>query len=316
VPGLPAMWGHGLPGASPTGPLTPARYAVPAWDSGDSAGAPGPWAGYARSAISDRTFVSFTDTLAVPLQCDLSPRDFHARLSRRARGLGARRRGRHLGRRGLVLAAVAVPAIAAAQDWSGFGSSTMAAPAAAHAGVAAPARGPAAGWTLFDLARGDAARPIDPDAYWDDGRPGQALPVGPAARALRAGGTALDQMRALTCLTQAVYYEAASEPDGGQRAVAQVVLNRVAHPAYPKTVCGVVYQGSERSTGCQFTFTCDGALARMPNRMPKQRAGLPQATGRPLLPRHKLGLARGLGVTGLGEDTLQQCRRGLGPGRL
>jgi len=272
VPGLPAMWGHGLPGASPTGPLTPARYAVPAWDSGDSAGAPGPWAGYARSAISDRTFVSFTDTLAVPLQCDLSPRDFHARLSRCARGVGARRRGRHLGRRGLVLAAVAVPAIAAAQDWSGFGSSTMAAPAAAHAGVAAPARGPAAGWTLFDLARGDAARPIDPDAYWDDGRPGQALPVGPAARALRAGGTALDQMRALTCLTQAVYYEAASEPDGGQRAVAQVVLNRVAHPAYPKTVCGVVYQGSERSTGCQFTFTCDGALARMPNRLAWERA--------------------------------------------
>ena len=62
----------------------------------------------------------------------------------------------------------------------------------------------------------------------------------------------------------AIYYEAATEPDGGQRAVAQVVLNRVAHPAYPNTVCGVVFQGSERSTGCQFTFTCDGSLARRP----------------------------------------------------
>lgn len=70
---------------------------------------------------------------------------------------------------------------------------------------------------------------------------------------------------ALRCLTQAVYYEAASEPDLGQRAVAQVVLNRVRHPAFPNTVCGVVYQGSERRTGCQFSFTCDGSLARIPS---------------------------------------------------
>jgi hypothetical protein len=46
--------------------------------------------------------------------------------------------------------------------------------------------------------------------------------------------------------------------------VAQVVLNRVRHPAFPKSICGVVYQGSERKTGCQFTFTCDGSLARVP----------------------------------------------------
>jgi hypothetical protein len=51
----------------------------------------------------------------------------------------------------------------------------------------------------------------------------------------------------------------------GQRAVAQVVLNRVRHPAYPTTVCGVVFEGSQRTTGCQFTFTCDGALARAPH---------------------------------------------------
>jgi spore germination cell wall hydrolase CwlJ-like protein len=70
--------------------------------------------------------------------------------------------------------------------------------------------------------------------------------------------------RALECLTEAVYYEAATESDDGQRAVAQVVLNRVRHPAYPASVCGVVYQGHERRTGCQFTFTCDGALSRAP----------------------------------------------------
>lgn len=74
-----------------------------------------------------------------------------------------------------------------------------------------------------------------------------------------------DLQRATECLTQAVYYEAASESAVGQRAVAQVVLNRVRDPRYPSSVCGVVYQGSERRTGCQFTFTCDGALARKPD---------------------------------------------------
>ncbi len=71
--------------------------------------------------------------------------------------------------------------------------------------------------------------------------------------------------RAIECLAQAVYYEAASEGADGGRAVAQVVLNRMRHPGYPSTVCGVVYQGSERVMGCQFTFTCDGSLLRRPN---------------------------------------------------
>ncbi|WP_395622044.1 cell wall hydrolase [Sphingomonas daechungensis] len=70
--------------------------------------------------------------------------------------------------------------------------------------------------------------------------------------------------RALECLTQAVYYEAAGEGLDGQRAVAQVVLNRMRHSAYPHSVCGVVYQGADRTTGCQFTFTCDGSLTRAP----------------------------------------------------
>jgi cell wall hydrolase len=75
-----------------------------------------------------------------------------------------------------------------------------------------------------------------------------------------------DRARSLDCLTAAVYYEAAIEPTDGQRAVAQVVLNRLRHPAFPKTVCGVVFQGSERVTGCQFTFTCDGSMARAPSK--------------------------------------------------
>jgi hypothetical protein len=51
-----------------------------------------------------------------------------------------------------------------------------------------------------------------------------------------------------------------------------VVLNRVRHPAFPSSVCGVVYQGSTRATGCQFTFTCDGSLARAPERSSWNRA--------------------------------------------
>jgi len=63
-----------------------------------------------------------------------------------------------------------------------------------------------------------------------------------------------------TCLSQAIYYEARSEPRIGQLAVADVVLNRVSSPIYPGSICEVVFQGSERRTGCQFSFTCDGSM--------------------------------------------------------
>jgi hypothetical protein len=76
-----------------------------------------------------------------------------------------------------------------------------------------------------------------------------------------ADGTGLTALR---CLTQAVYYEAAYEPLQGRRAVAQVVLNRMRHSAFPKSVCGVVYQGVNRPV-CQFSFTCDGSLNRRPS---------------------------------------------------
>lgn len=74
---------------------------------------------------------------------------------------------------------------------------------------------------------------------------------------------------ALKCMTQAIYYEAANEPEEGKLAVAQVVLNRVRHPAFPSSVCGVVYQGVNARV-CQFSFTCDGSLLRAP--MPRQWA--------------------------------------------
>jgi Cell Wall Hydrolase len=65
----------------------------------------------------------------------------------------------------------------------------------------------------------------------------------------------------LDCLTAAVYYEARGESAAGQAGVAQVVLNRLARPAFPKSVCGVVYQRLAGG-GCQFTFVCDGAMRR------------------------------------------------------
>lgn len=76
-----------------------------------------------------------------------------------------------------------------------------------------------------------------------------------------AAGDALQSARDLDCLTDAVYYESRGEPPAGQEAVAQVVLNRVRHPMFPKTVCGVVFQGV-RGAGCQFSFACDGSMRR------------------------------------------------------
>ena len=88
-----------------------------------------------------------------------------------------------------------------------------------------------------------------------------ALSAAPPLLALATTRSPDDAARAIDCLTAAVYYEARSQSDDGQRAVAQVVLNRVRDRAFPDSVCGVVYQGSTRRTGCQFSFTCDGSMA-------------------------------------------------------
>ena len=66
------------------------------------------------------------------------------------------------------------------------------------------------------------------------------------------------------CLAQAIYYEARSEKRSGQMAVAEVVQNRVKSKHYPSSICGVIYQGSGRKSGCQFSFACDGSMDKMP----------------------------------------------------
>lgn len=82
-----------------------------------------------------------------------------------------------------------------------------------------------------------------------------------AARPFLYAGSGDARLRARDCLAAAMIYEAGDDGKG-QQAVGQVVINRARHPAFPKSICGVVFQGSERVTGCQFTFTCDGALNR------------------------------------------------------
>jgi hypothetical protein len=69
----------------------------------------------------------------------------------------------------------------------------------------------------------------------------------------KAGGN--EQWR---CLSEALYFEARGESVEGIFAVAEVILNRVDSPAYPDTVCDVVYQGTGRQFECQFTYSCDG----------------------------------------------------------
>jgi spore germination cell wall hydrolase CwlJ-like protein len=86
----------------------------------------------------------------------------------------------------------------------------------------------------------------------------------PARPFVFAAATPADRARALRCLTQGIYYEAALESTKGQEAVAQVILNRVRDPNYANSVCGVVFEGAERVTGCQFSFTCDGSLSQQP----------------------------------------------------
>ena len=104
---------------------------------------------------------------------------------------------------------------------------------------------------------GDKAKLINAALPFSD------APVVAAHAFVLPAGETLDQRRALLCLTQAVYYEAGYEPMQGRRAVAQVVLNRMRHPAFPKSVCGVVYQRNATPV-CQFSFVCDGSLSRRP----------------------------------------------------
>lgn len=128
------------------------------------------------------------------------------------------------------------------------------------------------GWESLDLSVAPTLGLLQPETVGaDEARALNAViqvsrdPILPAAPfVLRARSTA-EFNRAVRCLTAAIYYEAALEPVEGRRAVAQVVLNRLRDSDFPKTVCGVVFQGWERWLGCQFSFTCDGSLTRQPS---------------------------------------------------
>jgi spore germination cell wall hydrolase CwlJ-like protein len=108
--------------------------------------------------------------------------------------------------------------------------------------------------------------------------PGQTVAAELAGAAPPHVATFESRERAIACLAAAIAYESAHEPVEGQQAVAEVVLNRVNHPAYPKTVCGVVFAGSQRITGCQFSFTCNGAIGRpLPQRIMQAARGVAEA---------------------------------------
>lgn len=123
--------------------------------------------------------------------------------------------------------------------------------------------------------RSQAAPPAPPPMIVKPIAPDQAvklnaeIPVSagpnPTATPFVFKGNSTARTQALNCLASAVYYEAGNQDADGERAVAQVVLNRVRHPAFPGSICGVVYDGSTKPTGCQFTFTCDNSLTRSPD---------------------------------------------------
>lgn len=96
-----------------------------------------------------------------------------------------------------------------------------------------------------------------------------AVPIEPRLRVraapYRFRGDPAERVQAAECLATAALYEIGDDRRG-QRAVIQVILNRVRAAGFPKTVCGVVYQGSARATGCQFSFTCDRSFERRPVR--------------------------------------------------
>ena len=191
-----------------------------------------------------------------------------ARLMADSKGLARR----HYVRASYALACLAVLAVVVLLIAGRFGalaegSYSMPKPQAGDIRLSNPAAAPAPPVALI-------VKQVDPK---DALRINSEIPIAsgpnpPAAPFSMGKASAATRERALDCLTAAIYYEAARESPDGQRAVAQVVLNRVRHPAFPSSVCSVVYQGSTLPTGCQFTFTCDGSLLRPPERSYWQRA--------------------------------------------
>lgn len=168
---------------------------------------------------------------------------------------GQRRRGvRAAAAAGLAFAVAAAP-LAGGIDRNAVANARGIALDATTARLATPALLPA--FPPRGLSRADVARLINARKQI---APGQLF----VAEPLTLPASLTDWQRAVDCLAAATYYEAGNGALD-QRAVAQVVLNRLRHNAFPKTICGVVFEGSARSTGCQFTFTCDGAMRRRPS---------------------------------------------------
>ena len=158
---------------------------------------------------------------------------------------------------GLLAVAVALVAVLA---WPSLHRSVAPSDAAASPGAAATPL------TALPAKGSDAPVIAEPtQAPADANAQNLAVPFSPdrltPATSFRFTGSTQDRARAADCLALAALAEAGGD-DAGQRAVIQVVLNRVRHPAFARTVCGVVFEGSQRRTGCQFTFTCDGSLDR------------------------------------------------------
>ena len=116
--------------------------------------------------------------------------------------------------------------------------------------VAAAPVSPALPGAVRAIARGDLGASAPPGP--SDERPSYAD--------LASGDNAAREAR---CLAEAVYFEARSEPEEGQAAVAQVILNRAKSGLYPGSICGVVYQNRHRHLACQFTFACEGKALRI-----------------------------------------------------
>jgi spore germination cell wall hydrolase CwlJ-like protein len=112
---------------------------------------------------------------------------------------------------------------------------------------------------------GTSSAPFDAVIREAAGDPNRVLPDAPATHAWVNNPlpASADTASELKCLATAIYFEARGEPEEGQLAVAQVVLNRVKNPTYPNTICGVVYQNKTKRNRCQFSFACDGRADRV-----------------------------------------------------
>jgi hypothetical protein len=178
--------------------------------------------------------------------------------------------------------AIAFPTDAGFEPFTGYGAYAEASPPASAAdttGIVAPSDGatprvatakaaltPFEEVTNFEVAAIPLSpqHPVDPDITGSIGSTATVpadLPNPEAGLSLALQGE--DLGKAKKCLAEAIYFEARSEPEKGQYAVAQVVMNRTRTGYYPATVCGVVYENKSRRNACQFSFACDGKADRV-----------------------------------------------------